>query len=166
MNTSTTPKVQYGYANGSANTVRPTSLTYPDGRVVTYNYGTGGGIDDTTSRVSQLVDNSGSSTVLANMKYLGLGTIVQVDHPQPDLEYTLIDLSGTVDPDTGDLYSGLDLRTDQDCRWLDTTGPTDVARYKYGYDRATIVCGGDTVAGGRCCQGFRFSLPSEMVIRG
>ena len=25
----TTPKVQYGYADGSMNTVRPTSLTYP-----------------------------------------------------------------------------------------------------------------------------------------
>ena len=101
VNTSTTPKVQYGYANGSANTVRPTSLTYPDGRVVTYNYGTGGGIDDATSRVSQLVDSDGSSTVLAEYAYLGLGTIVQVDHPQPDLEYTLIDLSGSTDPDTG-----------------------------------------------------------------
>ncbi|MEZ6147039.1 MAG: hypothetical protein R3B91_16800 [Planctomycetaceae bacterium] len=41
MNTSTTPKVQYAYADGSSNTVRPASLTYPDGRVVTYNYGTG-----------------------------------------------------------------------------------------------------------------------------
>lgn len=25
----------------------------------------------------------------------------------------------------------------KDCRWLDTTGPTDVARFKYGYDRAS-----------------------------
>ena len=106
VNTSTTPKVQYGYANGSANTVRPTSLTYPDGRVVTYNYGTGGGMDDAASRVSQLVDSDGSSTLLAEYAYLGLGTIVQVDHPQPDLEYTLIDQSGTVDPDTGDIYTG------------------------------------------------------------
>ncbi|MBI1314970.1 hypothetical protein GC176_27065, partial [bacterium] len=32
VNTGTTPSVQYGYANGSANTIRPTSLTYPDGR--------------------------------------------------------------------------------------------------------------------------------------
>jgi len=42
VNTSTTPKVQYGYANRSANTVRPTSITYPDGRVITYDYCTTG----------------------------------------------------------------------------------------------------------------------------
>ncbi len=35
MNTLVTPKVQYGYADGPENTVRPTSLTYPDGRVLT-----------------------------------------------------------------------------------------------------------------------------------
>jgi hypothetical protein len=40
VNTSTTPKVQYGYASGSANTIRPTAITYPDGRVITYDYGT------------------------------------------------------------------------------------------------------------------------------
>ena len=42
VNTSTTPKVQYAYANGSDNTIRPTTLTYPDGRVLTYDYGTAG----------------------------------------------------------------------------------------------------------------------------
>ena len=75
---------------------------------MTYNYGTAGGIDDAASRVSQLVDSDGSSTVLAEYEYLGLGTILEVNHPQPDLAYTLIDLSGTVDPDTGGIYSGLD----------------------------------------------------------
>ena len=40
VNMSTTPNVQYGYANGSANTIRPTSVTYPNGRVLNYNYGT------------------------------------------------------------------------------------------------------------------------------
>ncbi|MEZ6145547.1 MAG: hypothetical protein R3B91_09065 [Planctomycetaceae bacterium] len=48
------------------------------------------------------MDSDGSSTVLAEYEYLGLGTIVEINHPQPDLAYTpLIDLSGTVDPDTG-----------------------------------------------------------------
>jgi hypothetical protein len=27
------------YADGSANTIRPTSLVYPDGRTIVYNYG-------------------------------------------------------------------------------------------------------------------------------
>ena len=34
VNTGTTPKVEYAYADGSANTTRPTSLTYPNGRVL------------------------------------------------------------------------------------------------------------------------------------
>ena len=32
VNTSTTPKVQYCYANGSAKPIRPATITYPDGR--------------------------------------------------------------------------------------------------------------------------------------
>jgi hypothetical protein len=43
VNTSTTPKVQYGYASGSANTIRPTAITYPNGRIITYDYGTADG---------------------------------------------------------------------------------------------------------------------------
>ena len=46
VNTSTTPNVQYAFASGSANTIRPASLTYPDGRQLTFNYGTPGGTDD------------------------------------------------------------------------------------------------------------------------
>ena len=46
VNTSTTPNVQYGYVDGSANTVRPTSMTYPNGRVLNYTYGSTGGMND------------------------------------------------------------------------------------------------------------------------
>ena len=35
VNTSTSPSVQYDYADGSANTIRPTTMTYPNGRVLT-----------------------------------------------------------------------------------------------------------------------------------
>jgi len=38
VNTGSTPKVQYAYASGSANTIRPTTVVYPNGRVVTYGY--------------------------------------------------------------------------------------------------------------------------------
>ena len=34
--TSTTPKIKYGHDNGSDNTIRPTSLTYPSGQALTY----------------------------------------------------------------------------------------------------------------------------------
>ena len=46
VNTMSTPKVQYGYANGSANTIRPTTLTYPNGRVLTNDYGAADSMPD------------------------------------------------------------------------------------------------------------------------
>ena len=82
VNTSTTPAVQYAYADGSANTIRPTSITYPDGRVVSYDYGSTGGTNDLLSRVGSLIDDD--STHLADYTYLGLNQIVQVSSPQPD----------------------------------------------------------------------------------
>jgi len=45
---------------------------------------------------------------------------------------------GSTDPDTGDIYSGLDrFGRIKDCRWILAAGPTDVSREKYGYDRAS-----------------------------
>ena len=54
VNTSTTPKVQYAYANGSANTIRRTSCTYPNGRVIAYSYDTSGSDSDYLSRVKEI----------------------------------------------------------------------------------------------------------------
>ena len=55
MNTSTSPKVQYQYADGSANTIRRTGITYPDGRALTYQYNRA---DDKLSRISSIVDGA------------------------------------------------------------------------------------------------------------
>jgi RHS repeat-associated protein len=138
VNTSTTPKVQYGYANGSANTIRPTTLTYPNGRVLTYGYGTTNGIDDAVSRISSLIDNDISATHLADYSFVGKRAYVVVDYTQPDVKYTLVDLTGTNDPDTGDIYSGWDrFSRVKDCRWYDYGNATDTVRLKYGYDRAS-----------------------------
>jgi RHS repeat-associated protein len=161
VNTSTSPKVQYGYAAGGDNTIRPTSTTYPDGRVLAYHYGSSGGIDDALSRVSALIDDDGS-THLADYSYLGLGrpplplagdgrgegifpsltsmprpaSFVQVDYPQPDLLYTLIGTAGGDDPDTGDIYRGLDrFGRVKDSYWRDYGASADADRIKYGYDR-------------------------------
>ena len=38
VNTSTTPQVQYSYADGSSNTIRITGMTYPNGRNVVDDY--------------------------------------------------------------------------------------------------------------------------------
>jgi hypothetical protein len=51
VNTGTTPKVQYSYASGSANMIRITGTTYPNGRNVVDDYGTAGSIDDACSRI-------------------------------------------------------------------------------------------------------------------
>ena len=34
-----TPSVQYGFVDGTGNTIRPTDLTYPSGRVLHFVYG-------------------------------------------------------------------------------------------------------------------------------
>lgn len=54
--TSSTPKVTYGYADGSTNTARFTSQTYPNGRMVFYIYASGD--DDALSRVTSLNDGA------------------------------------------------------------------------------------------------------------
>lgn len=107
MSGPTTPNVQLSYADGSANTVRPTTLTYPNGRVLSYNYGTTGGINDAMSRIGSLIDNNGT-THLADYSYVGARAFVVVDYTEPSVKYTLISLTGTNDPDTGDIYTGLD----------------------------------------------------------
>ncbi len=137
VNTSTTPKVQYAYANGSDNTIRPTKLTYPDGRELNYDYAAANGIDDATSRLASLIDNDGT-THLVDYSYVGTGTFVIADDAEPDIKWTLADLSGANDPDTGDIYSGFDrFGRIKDNRWYDYGNSTDVDRIKYGYNRAS-----------------------------
>jgi hypothetical protein len=131
----TISKAQYGYASGSANTIRPTTLTYPHGRVLTYDYGAGGGKDDAASRVAELVDPSGD---LAQYQYLGLTGVVEQTSPEADLRYTLVSPSGSTDPDTGDIYAGLDrFGRVKVVRWRDVSAAADLSRVQYGYDRAS-----------------------------
>ncbi|MEZ6131602.1 MAG: hypothetical protein R3C59_23270 [Planctomycetaceae bacterium] len=83
----TTPSVQYGFASGADNTIRPTSLTYPDGQEILYDYDSSGSMADALSRVASIVDDDGSSTHLADYSYLGLRTFVETDYTEPDVEY-------------------------------------------------------------------------------
>eukprot|EP00456_Euglypha_rotunda_P043414 TRINITY_DN33_c0_g1_i1.p1 TRINITY_DN33_c0_g1~~TRINITY_DN33_c0_g1_i1.p1 ORF type:complete len:668 (+),score=117.64 TRINITY_DN33_c0_g1_i1:161-2005(+) len=105
------------------------------------------GIDDGVSRISSLIDNDGT-THLADYSFVGLGAYVVVDYTQPDVKYTLVDLSGTNDPDTGNIYSGWDrFGRVKDCRWYDYGHSTDAARLTYGFDRASDrLWRADTVA--------------------
>ena len=56
VNTSTTLKVQYSYANGSANTIRMTGMTYPNNRGLTYSYGTANAMNDACSRIESVIN--------------------------------------------------------------------------------------------------------------
>lgn len=136
VNASTTPKVQYRYVDGSGNTIRLTGMIYPDGRELTYSYGTTGSMADAASRVLAIIDDN--DTHLVDYEYLGHATFVVADGTQPQVKWTLIDLTGTDDPDTGDIYSGLDrFGRVKDNRWYNYNAEEDVDRLQYGYDRAS-----------------------------
>ena len=132
VNTMTSPRVEYAYANGTANTTRRVAMVYPDGRVLSYDYGTAGGQGDRLSRVESLVDDD--TTHLADYTYLGLGGIVRVDSPEPDVRYDLATGSGAT------TYAGLDQfdRT-ATCLWQGDLGgtPTDIVKLGYTYDRVS-----------------------------
>jgi YD repeat-containing protein len=125
VHVATSPQVQYAYANGSANTIRPTGVTYPNGRVVTYDYAGAGSVSDRSSRIAALKEGS---TTLAGYSYLGRQTFVEQDDPEPDVRWTLVDLTGSNDPDTGDIYTGLDrFGRVKDNRWRNDGTSTDTA---------------------------------------
>ncbi|WP_222435498.1 hypothetical protein, partial [Allorhodopirellula solitaria] len=136
VNPASTPSVGRSYTDGSGNVLRPTATLYPNGREVTLDYGSSGSITDKLNQVSSLIDDD--STVLAAYEYLGFGTFVQQDSTQADLRYTLVSPTLSTDPDTGDIYSGLDrFGRVKDVRWRDVSAGTDLSRIEYGYDRAS-----------------------------
>jgi RHS repeat-associated protein len=142
VNTSSTPKVQYGYSAG-ANYSRPSSLTYPNGRVVNYNYTPTNGINDAISRLSSMSDSSGN---IESYSYLGLSTIVRKIRPGSVLTYVMP--SGGSVGDAGDMYTGLDrfgrvinqlwATSDTPGSGGDTLG-TITDQFQYGYDRNSNV---------------------------
>jgi RHS repeat-associated protein len=137
VNTSTTPSVQSAYTlmSGGQNNSRLTSITYPNGKVLNYNYNTG--VDSTISRLSSLSDNSGT---LESYSYLGLGSVVKRAHSQPGVDLTYIKQTGESNGDAGDQYTGLDrFGRVVDQRWINTGTGTATDRFKYGYDRDSNV---------------------------
>jgi RHS repeat-associated protein len=132
----TAPAVQYAYGldDGSNRSVL-TSVTYPNGRVVEYNYGTTGGLNDRISRLDNIADTTG---ILESYSYVGFGTTVNFAHPQSGIDLTYV---GTTTGEAGDHYSGLDrFGRVIDQRWVDDNGTSttaddvDIDRFRYGYD--------------------------------
>jgi RHS repeat-associated protein len=134
VNTGGTPKVQYAYADGSANHVRRTSMTYPDGRVTTYDYGAANGTDDLLSRITSLKQGT---TIMAGYSYLGLDRAIKVSYSsEPGVDLTYIKQSGEADGDAGDQYTGLDrFGRVYDQRWIKTSTGTALERIQYGFDQ-------------------------------
>ena len=138
VNTGTTPKVQYAYADGSANTTRPTSVTYPNGRVLDYLYD-----DMHADKLSRIRTLRFDGTDVCRYAYLGLNTFVTTDYLQPQvkLDYAL---GSGVNP-----YAGFDrFGRIIDLLWTkygasssssSSSGGAgnDLVRLKYGYDRAS-----------------------------
>ena len=121
-------------ANG-VNNSRQVSMTYPNGRVLNYNYNTG--IDNSISRLSSISD---SSATLAAYTYLGLGTVVKRAHPQPGVDLTYIKQTGESNGDAGDQYTGLDrFGRVVDQRWIVASTGVATDRFQYGYDQNSNV---------------------------
>ena len=77
-----------------------------------------------------------SATHLADYSYLGRGGFVVTDYTEPQIKYTLVGTAGGNDPDTGDIYHGLDrFGRIKDSYWYNYGTSTDADRIKYGYDR-------------------------------
>src|SRR5258708_6437080 len=62
---------------------RLTSMVYPDGYTVNYNYASG--VDDAISRLTSLSDSTGT---LESYTYLGVNNVIGRSHPQPGLNLT------------------------------------------------------------------------------
>jgi RHS repeat-associated protein len=130
--TGVTPQVQYTLTemDGGVNNSRLVSMTYPNGRVVNYNYNAG--LDNSISRLSSLSDSSG---LLETYAYLGHGTVVQRAHPQTGVNLTYISPTGSTG-DAGDQYTGLDrFGRVVDQLWLNTNTSTATDELQYTYDR-------------------------------
>ncbi|MFZ5832820.1 MAG: hypothetical protein ACOY3P_22265 [Planctomycetota bacterium] len=104
-----TPYVGYSYdasASGGQFTkaLRPTSLRYPNGRLVHSTYGSSGSSADALHRIAAIHDDDSGTpgSALAEYSYLGQGHIVQVDCPEPDLRFDLAHGGGS-DPYEGPL---------------------------------------------------------------
>ncbi|MGH9205538.1 MAG: hypothetical protein ACRD1G_03105, partial [Acidimicrobiales bacterium] len=136
VNTSSTPEVQYAYVEGAsgANNSRLMTITYPNGRVLTYNYAAG--VDNTISRLTSLSDPSGT---LESYKYLGLDTVVERDHPLTNINQTFISQTGGTG-DAGDKYTGLDrFGRVAEQNWYNTSTSSSTDDFQYGYDRDSNV---------------------------
>jgi RHS repeat-associated protein len=142
VNTSSTPKVSFGYdatlSGGGSGDVyqygyRRNQVTYPDGRVVFYDFDTAnaGDLFSRMSKVRRIRETNVSGTILSEYSYTGVGRPAIVDMPQPKVK--LDHFQGT-----SGTYAGWDRfgRTRQQF-WTGYGGTANVDRIYYDYDYAS-----------------------------
>ncbi|WP_166442703.1 RHS repeat domain-containing protein [Phragmitibacter flavus] len=136
--TVSTPRVQYQCTSATDNIQRRTSITYPNGRQLDYEYGSSGGIDDVLNRVQSVHDDD--LTVLAEYQHVGLGLPSITTLPQPGIEQRWKKLAGDPNGDGGDPYTGYDRFTRViRSHWLKpATTPVSLVDAQWGYDRASL----------------------------
>ena len=142
VNTGTTPKVGYTYADGSNRNIRRLSSVYPSGRSIALYYGALASDDDALGRVNEIRDASDANKALARYTRRGLSATMRIEYPNAGtvnpLEMTYIKQAGEPDGDAGDQYTGQDrFNRNIDIRWLRGGTTTHVDRIQYGFDRAS-----------------------------
>jgi RHS repeat-associated protein len=119
--------VGYSYADASANTIRRTGITYPNGDQIAIGYISPAA--DALSRADTILE---ASSPLCTYQYLGMSTVSQVTYnAASNLQFTLKD-GGT--GDAGDVYTGLD-RFGRLVETLWKTGGADQVHSQYGRNR-------------------------------
>jgi len=127
VDTGTTPKVQYGYVNGTGNTTRQTSMTYPNGRVLQHLYD-----DSAADKLSRIRTLHWDGTDVCRYDYLGLNTSVTTDYLEPEIKLDYALGSGS------DPYTGFDrFERIVDLLWEKYGTSSSVVHLKYGYDLAS-----------------------------
>ena len=127
VNVSTSPVVEYDHEDGSSNTTRMNSITYPDGRQLDYGYGTAGSQSDIASRI---VTIKVGATTLATYEYAGSGMLVTQTQNESGIAKTLALGSGSSPYSAMDRFGRM-----IDLKW--TKSSTDLVSIEYDYDRAS-----------------------------
>jgi RHS repeat-associated protein len=131
VNTGTSPQVQYAYSFPTDGTtgLRVTSVTHPDGTVVTYEYNSG--TDDTLSRLS---GKKKAGAWVFQDEYLGLGRLVQRKYGNyMSSEVGTWTLVGT-DSLNNDNYVGLGRFGEIDDLIVKDSSSNNINRYLYTYN--------------------------------
>ncbi|MDR2439632.1 MAG: hypothetical protein LBE12_09735 [Planctomycetaceae bacterium] len=91
VDVSTTPYISYSYEHDSNNGVletriRPSSITYPSGRIIDINYGDNNSLTDLLNEIASIREGT---TDYVSYSYNGSGNISNVVYPQPNISLSV-----------------------------------------------------------------------------